>query len=217
MVLQGGPCGRVGHRRTHFRNTRKATPHPGWPSCVNHHPPRLLWPVERTDCSRCTMSPGNLERRRLRSSRQSEQNCRQCRNTGHISIAHITRETSCLISETATTVPARSGAAIAPTAAVLPGAGRVKRPADVRLAAVLQAVDRVMRGRVAGAQKQTSPVILVKTAAGPVVGEVIRDEVPLRSKTVTRSARSPFVPGTTIRRSPRMSRRKISTVSPAPS
>ena len=26
MVLQGGPCGRVGHRRTPFRNTRRATP-----------------------------------------------------------------------------------------------------------------------------------------------------------------------------------------------
>jgi hypothetical protein len=42
MVLQGGPCGRVGHRRTSLSTTTMATS--GWPLCVNPHhptPPRL--------------------------------------------------------------------------------------------------------------------------------------------------------------------------------
>src|SRR6187431_3432022 len=34
MVLQGGPCGRVGHRRTSFE---KWPPNAGWPFHVNAH------------------------------------------------------------------------------------------------------------------------------------------------------------------------------------
>ena len=35
MVLQGGPCGRVGHRRTYFSNTTEWPPLRRWPFCVN--------------------------------------------------------------------------------------------------------------------------------------------------------------------------------------
>ncbi len=57
MVLQGGPCGRVGHRRTSFV---KWPPKVGWPFLVNAHERKLRWPKKSDPGERA--NPATLRR-----------------------------------------------------------------------------------------------------------------------------------------------------------